>query len=222
MSVRLSLWVGVLVVAGLFGWGAWQRRWIADDGLIVLRTVRNLMAGNGPVFNAGERVEANTSTLWTYLMYLGGWVGGPVRLEYVALTLALVLSVLGVVLLMLGAARLYAPSLQGRRGLLLPAGVLVYIAVPPARDFATSGLENGLVLAYLGLLWWMMVCWSQSLRTAGLRGVSGPNADGPRIHRRVGVRRRAQRAGATRAGADRRRRAGDDARRGQRPGVGAC
>ena len=178
MSVRLSLWAGVLVAAGLFGWGAWQRRWIADDGLIVLRTVRNLMAGNGPVFNAGERVEANTSTVWTYLMYLGGWVGGPVRLEYVALTLALTLSVLGVVLLMLGAARLYAPSLQGRRGLLLPAGVLVYIAVPPARDFATSGLENGLVLAYLGLLWWMLVCWSQSLRTAGLRGVSGPNAVG--------------------------------------------
>ena len=78
--------------------------------------------------------------------------------------LALVLSVAGVVFLMLGAGRLYAPSLQGRRALLLPAGVLVYIAVPPARDFATSGLENGLVLAYLGLLWWMMVCWSQALR----------------------------------------------------------
>ena len=77
------------------------------------------------------------------------------------------LSVLGVVFAMLGAARLYAPSLQGRRALLLPAGALVYIAVPPARDFATSGLENGLVLAYLGLLWWMMVCWSQALRASG-------------------------------------------------------
>ena len=162
MSARLSLWLSVIVVAALFGWGAWQRRWIADDGLIVLRTVRNLMAGNGPVFNAGERVEANTSTLWTYLMYLGGVVSGPVRLEYVALTLALTLSVLGVVLLMLGAGRLYAPSLQGRSALLLPAGALVYIAIPPARDFATSGLENGLVLTYLGLLWWMMVCWSQA------------------------------------------------------------
>ena len=96
----------------LFGWGAWQRRWIADDGLIVLRTVRNLLAGNGPVFNAGERVEANTSTVWTYLMYLGALVGGPVRMEYVALVLALALSVLGVVFAMLGAARLYAPSLR--------------------------------------------------------------------------------------------------------------
>jgi len=162
--VRISLWVSVTVVAALFGWGAWQRRWIADDGLIVLRTTRNMLAGNGPVFNAGERVEANTSTVWSYLMYFGGLVSESARLEYVALTLALVLSVLGVALVMLGTARLYAPSLTGRRALFLPAGALVYIAVPPARDFATSGLENGLVLAYLGLLWWMMVCWSQALR----------------------------------------------------------
>ena len=163
-TVRTSLWIGVVVTVVLFGWGAWQRRWIADDGLIVLRTVRNLLAGNGPVFNAGERVEANTSTVWTYLVTLGGWVGGPVRLEYVVLTLALVLSLLGVAFAMLGTGRLYAPSLQGRRALLLPTGVLVYLALPPARDFATSGLENGLVLAYLGLLWWMMVCWSQAPR----------------------------------------------------------
>ena len=164
MTARVSLWVGVIAVSALFGWGAWQRRWIADDGLIVLRTVRNLLAGNGPVFNAGERVEANTSTVWTYLITLFGWIGGDVRLEYIALFLALVLSVAGVAMLMLGAGRLYAPSLRGRRAVLLPAGALVYIAVPPARDFATAGLESGLVLAYLGLLWWMMVAWSQALR----------------------------------------------------------
>jgi arabinofuranosyltransferase len=163
-AARVSLWVSVTVVAALFAWGAWQRRWIADDGLIVLRTVRNLLAGNGPVFNQGERVEANTSTAWTYLMYAGSWVGGPMRMEYVALALALALSVLGVALLMLGAGRLYAPSLRGRRAIMLPAGALVYIALPPARDFATSGLESGLTLAYLGLLWWMMVCWSQPVR----------------------------------------------------------
>jgi arabinofuranosyltransferase len=163
-AVRVSLWISVAAVAVLFAWGSWQRRWIADDGLIVLRTVRNLLAGNGPVFNQGERVEANTSTAWTYLMYAGSWVGGPMRMEYVALALALLLSVLGVALLMLGAGRLYAPSLRGRRAVLLPAGALVYIALPPSRDFATSGLESGLALAYLGLLWWMMVCWAQPVR----------------------------------------------------------
>ena len=162
VPVRASLWLSVLVVAVLFFWGAWQRRWMADDGLIVLRTVRNLLAGNGPVFNVGERVESNTSTLWTYLITATSWVAGPVRLEYVALALALGLSVAGVVLVMLGTARLYAPLLAGRRAVLLPAGVLVYIAVPPARDFASSGLENGLVLAYIGLLWWLLVRWSQA------------------------------------------------------------
>jgi arabinofuranosyltransferase len=157
----------VVVVAVLFGWGAWQRRWIADDGLIVLRTVRNLLAGNGPVFNQGERVEANTSVAWTYLVYAGGWLNWPLRLEYVALALALLLSVAGLAMLMLGTGRLFAPGLLGRRAVMLPAGALVYMAVPPARDFATSGLESGLVMAYLGLLWWMMVCWSQTRRGAG-------------------------------------------------------
>jgi arabinofuranosyltransferase len=157
----------VAVVAVLFGWGAWQRRWIADDGLIVLRTVRNLLAGNGPVFNAGERVEANTSVVWTYLVYVGSWLNWPMRLEYVALVLALLLSVAGLAMLMLGTGRLFAPGLLGRRAVILPAGALVYIAVPPARDFATSGLESGLVMAYLGLLWWMMVCWSQAHQCPG-------------------------------------------------------
>jgi len=163
-TVRVSLWVSVGVVAVLFGWGAWQRRWIADDGLIVLRTVRNLLAGNGPVFNEGERVEANTSVVWTYVVYAGSWLSGPMRLEYVALVLALLLSVAGLAMLMLGTGRLFAPGLLGRRAVMLPAGALVYIAVPPARDFATSGLESGLVMAYIGLLWWMMVCWSQAMR----------------------------------------------------------
>ncbi len=164
ITVRVSLWVSVGVVAVLFGWGAWQRRWIADDGLIVLRTVRNLLAGNGPVFNQGERVEANTSVVWTYLVYLVSAGTRPLQLEYVALALALGLSLLGLALLMLGTGRLFAPSLVGRRAIMLPAGALVYIAVPPARDFATSGLESGLVTAYLGLLWWMMVCWAQGRR----------------------------------------------------------
>ncbi len=158
---RISLWLSVTLVSALWAWGAWERRWIADDGLIVLRTVRNLLAGNGPVFNAGERVESNTSTAWTYLVYLGSVIGGPLRLEYVALALSLIFSIAGVAMAMLGTARLWAPGLRGRSALILPAGVLVYIAVPPARDFATSGLENGLVTAWLGGLWWMMVAWSQ-------------------------------------------------------------
>ena len=34
---------------------------VGDDGFINLRVVSQIKAGNGPVFNAGERVEAATS-----------------------------------------------------------------------------------------------------------------------------------------------------------------
>lgn len=154
---------GVVLAAALMFWGAWERRWIADDGLIVLRTVRNLLAGNGPVFNAGERVEANTSTAWTYIVYAFSWLT-QIRLEYVVLTIALVLSTAAVVLAMLGTGRLYRgvrPSAGGTI-LLVPAGVLVYIAVPPARDFATSGLETCLVIFWIALLWLLLVRWAQA------------------------------------------------------------
>lgn len=151
---------GIALTVVLFSIGAWQRRWIADDGLIVLRTVRNLLAGNGPVFNEGERVETNTSTAWTYLVWFFSWLT-EARLEYVVLGIALTVSMLAIVFAMLGAARLWGGT---KTALLLPAGVFVYIALPPARDYATSGLESGLVICWLGLLWWQLVRWSQAER----------------------------------------------------------
>lgn len=161
---RLSVLVLAPVVGALYFWAAWQRRWISDDGLIVLRTVRNLLAGNGPVFNEGERVEANTSTAWTYINYAGAWVSGA-RTEYVVLTVTLVLTVLCAVFAVLGTATLWRGRVEraARAGVgtvFLPAGLLVYIAIPPARDFATSGLETPLVLAWCALLWWLLARWA--------------------------------------------------------------
>ncbi|MFE3289574.1 flagellar motor control protein ZomB [Rhodococcus sp. NPDC059234] len=163
VSASAARWVyvgGVVLTAALFVWGGWQRRWIADDGLIVLRTVRNLLAGNGPVFNAGERVEANTSTLWTYLVYAFGWLT-HIRLEYVVLTLALVLSGGAIALAMVGTGSLWRRTGGTAGTLLLPAGALAYIAVPPARDFATSGLESCLVIFWIALVWVLLVRWAQ-------------------------------------------------------------
>ena len=148
--------LSLTVTAALFAYGAWERRWIADDGLIVLRTVRNLMAGNGPVFNMGERVETNTSAAWTFIVYFFSTIT-QARLEYVVLALALVLSVCAVVFAMLGTARLRGGA---RKSLLLPAGALVYIALPPARDFATSGLETCLTIFWLGTVWLLLTRWA--------------------------------------------------------------
>ncbi|WP_245668494.1 flagellar motor control protein ZomB [Nocardia xishanensis] len=160
---------GIALTAALFAVGGWQRRWIADDGLIVLRTVRNLLAGYGPVFNMDERVETNTSTAWTYIVWFFSWLT-QARLEYVVLGIALTLSVAAMVFAMLGTARLWGGT---KSALLLPAGALVYIAVPPARDYATSGLESSLVICWLGALWWLMLRWTQAerVRLAGLLGL---------------------------------------------------
>ena len=150
----------VLVVLGLaFAGLIWNRRWVSDDGLIVLRTVRNLLAGAGPVFNVGERVEANTSTLWTYLVALPGLVPG-VSLNWAAVVLGLLFSVAGLVLAADAARRLH------RARAVLPAGALVVLALPPFWDFGTSGLETGLIVGWLGLLWWLLVRLLRSERGA--------------------------------------------------------
>lgn len=153
---RLSLFISA-AVAGVFAfWGGWARRWISDDGLIVLRTVRNILAGNGPVFNIGERVEANTSTLWQYLIAAFSWVPG-LRLEDVAMWLALICTVGGVVTAVVASGRLWQ---RVHPGAVVPFGVIIYVALPPARDFATSGLEWGLALAWIGVWWALLVAWS--------------------------------------------------------------
>lgn len=139
----------------------WRRRWMSDDGLIVLRTVRQIVAGNGPVFNVGERVETNTSVLWTWVLVVPKLLPG-LSLNWAAVVLGLVLSVAGLAFALDGARRLWGAD---RR--VVPAGALVVCALPPFWDFGTSGLETGLVFGWLGFTWWLLVRLAQR-RGAGL------------------------------------------------------
>jgi len=146
-------WFGFGLVLMVYADLAWRRRWMSDDGLIVLRTVRQILAGNGPVFNIGERVETNTSPLWTAILSVLGLIPG-VPLEGISVVTGLVFSVAGFFFGLDGARRLYQPmAFHG----LAPAGALVVCALPPFRDFATSGLETGLITLWLGGTWWLLV-----------------------------------------------------------------
>src|ERR1700754_255628 len=102
--VRRQLPLAIVPVA----WGVlgWRQRWIADDGLIVARTVREILAGNGPVFNPGERVEADTSVLWTWLLALLTWAS-RLDLYTVIVGSGLLLAPLGLLFALLGARELH-------------------------------------------------------------------------------------------------------------------
>jgi arabinofuranosyltransferase len=158
--VRWSVPAAPVVAAVVAGW---QRRWMSDDGFIHLRVVSQLVDGNGPVFNAGERVEASTSPLWVALLALAHPVT-TLALPWKAIVLGILLTAVGVLAAVLAAERAAAAS--GGARLVLPLGALAVVALPPFWDFASSGLETGLVFAWLGgSCWW-------SARTAAAAGAA--------------------------------------------------
>lgn len=155
LAVRAARVVTLVSVVGpplVLGAAAWQRRWMAEDGFIFLRVVRQIRAGHGPVYNAGERVEAFTSALWTALLTLLDVII-PARLEVIALGAGITLSVAGLTLAVAGARRLWD---AGPDQMLVPLGALVIIVLPPFWEFSTSGLESGLTFAWLGSAGWLL------------------------------------------------------------------
>jgi hypothetical protein len=109
--------------------------WLCDDAYITLRSVENLVAGHGPVWNVGERVQAFSHPAWFLLLALGRWLTG----ECCFTTLAI-----GGALAMFAAWRLL-----GVAGAAAPALAVVLCCSRAFTDFATGGLENPLTSALL-------------------------------------------------------------------------
>jgi arabinofuranosyltransferase len=152
-AIVLAAPVGAFMAAG------WAHRWIVDDGFIYLRVVQQVTSRNGPVFNEGERVEAFTSPLWLAILTIADVVT-PVRLEWLAIGAGVGLSGAAIVLVMAGArllVRRHEP-----RGLLIPFGAVVFMALVASWTFETSGLEIGLVFAWLGGCWFVLARWAVS------------------------------------------------------------
>ncbi len=157
LSITTGRGRAVLLLAPLllFAVLAWSRRWTSEDAFIYYRIVENLLDGGGPVFNLGERVEAYTGPLWLGLLALGrALVPDGVHLEWIAVGLGLALSVAGLAAAGLAALRVWSrPPPDGgaqESPIALPLGGLVVAALPAFWDYATSGLETGLVFGWLG------------------------------------------------------------------------
>ena len=156
----------VAVPLALFLGAGWAHRWIADDGFIYLRVVRQITSGNGPVFNSGERVEAFTSPLWVAILSIAD-AATPIRLEWLAVGLGLAFSVGGLALAVVGARTLSRRT--GSEAMLVPFGLLVFVALLPTWVFQTSGLETGLTFAWEGGCLAILAAWAGS-ETRRLRG----------------------------------------------------
>lgn len=137
--------------------GAWRYRWLSDDGFIDLRVVRQIQAGHGPVFNAGERVEASTSPLWVAVLTVLDWLT-PLRLEWIAVLAGIAATLAGVALILMGARRLVTGDV------IIPTGIWVLVVFAPMWKFASSGLENGLFTLWFGASFWMLARWGSEER----------------------------------------------------------
>lgn len=146
-SVRSDRWWVVLPVLVL-ALGAYQHRWMTDDGFINLRIVRQIQAGHGPVFNIGERVETGTSILWLLLLVVFDALL-PFRLEHIAAYGGIALSLVGLGAIATAAQRLARRVAPSDR--LVPVGALALSVVAAMWDFSSSGLESGLQFAWLGV-----------------------------------------------------------------------
>ncbi|MFJ2741205.1 hypothetical protein ACIO3O_16235 [Streptomyces sp. NPDC087440] len=133
-----------------------RRRWVADETLVHLRTARQFFAGNGLVLNAGERAEAFLSPLWQgLLLALGAFTPAP-ALPQLAVVLGLLLAAVGLALAVDGARVLHG-HLLGRPLVMLPAGLLVLLALPPVWEFSAAGLDTGLVFLWTAAAWRLLI-----------------------------------------------------------------
>ena len=157
----------IAAVAVAYGWASWAHRWLYEDGLINVRIIENLLNGDGPVFNVGERIETYTSPAQIAFVALGrALTFGLIPLEDVLFLVGVASATAGVALAMLGAVHLWAADDDNSWS--LPVGALAFAAVPAAWHYATSGHEGGLSYLWIGGSFWIVARRARELR-GGLR-----------------------------------------------------
>ena len=110
---------------------------VVDDCYITFRYVRNWVAGAGPVFNPGERVEGYTNFLWTALLALVHRLAPALELLAVAQALALACGVAVIVL-----ATEQAFSRRAEAGVARAFAPLLLALHAPLVVWSTGGLET--------------------------------------------------------------------------------
>ena len=149
-STELIVLSSVLVV---FAALAWNVRGIYDDGYIYLHVVQQVLAGNGPVYNAGQRVEVTTGPLWLWLLVVVRLLV-PIGLGSMA-TGGGIACALGGMFLACAGSKLLFRRLEPTSWL-APFGVLLPLAIFAWWTLVASGLELGLTMLWTGTCCWVL------------------------------------------------------------------
>jgi hypothetical protein len=159
----MALALGLVVWA----WLRWRHSSVVfDDAFISFRYAHNLIAGQGLVFNPGERVEGYTNFLWTLIAALGIAAGQD------PLSFTRGLGVAAYLLSILVAVATVGCQIGRGRDLLVLALFALLVLPPTYPAFAGTGLETsfvGLMVLLTGVaqhLWAPRTGWKKWL--AGL------------------------------------------------------
>jgi arabinofuranosyltransferase len=141
-SKRPPRWI-LLVGFSLLSIQLLRTAWLSDDAFISFRTAVNILNGDGPVWNIGERVQVFTHPLWLGLCTLV--FGITSNVYYSAIALGMVVTGLSVWVL----ATRIALSPQH-----LVLSVAALLSSKAWIDYSTSGLENPLTHLLVVLFMW--------------------------------------------------------------------
>lgn len=115
-----------------------------DDSFITFRYARNILAGEGFVYNPGEPVMGTTTPLYTLLMVTLGSISGGVRAPFAILALLVnALADAFTVLLLWLIGRHWQQELAGI------AAAAIWAVLPFSVTFAIGGLETSLYVLLL-------------------------------------------------------------------------
>lgn len=111
-----------------------KNAWVTEDAYIIFRSIEQLFAGNGPVWNPNERVQVYTSPLWYFVLALARIFSDDVFLNTIIVSFSLYLATIVIIKHIL------------KNNTILICALLIFTASTAFHDYTSSGLEN--VLAY--------------------------------------------------------------------------
>ncbi len=148
-----------------------SRRWTSEFGFRYFRVVDQLLSGNGPVLNDGERVEAVSSPLWTAILAIADTLS-PLRIEFTALVLSIACMAVAMGLTTAASVSFARSSAPGTR--LVPLGSATFAALWPVWVWSSGGSETALVCLWYSLAFWTMSKWAGEPRRQGSRLSASP------------------------------------------------